>query len=173
MDYSGVALWPVVSHALVYGGVLSLVLSILLIALLWFNAEIMLGDYPPDIRAMHGPMSGRSKRQKPIAAILVGAPALAVVALSFSAVRAHDGGGISFQTAFVHLFLMFQVFNVIDLLLLDFSLVAFVPRFFVLPGTEGAAGYKSYWFHCRGFLIGIVLILVVSLVMAAAIASLV
>jgi hypothetical protein len=162
----------VVSHALLYGSVLSVVLSILLIALLWFNAEIMLGDYPPDIRQMHGPMSARSKRQKPIASILVGAPAIAVVAMSFSAVRAYDGGDISFRTAFVHLFLMFQVFNVVDLLLLDFWLVAFVPRFFVLPGTEGAAGYKSYWFHFRGFLIGVVLILVVSIVMAAVIAAL-
>lgn len=165
-------LWPIVSHALLYGGVLSLVLSVLLIGLLWFNAEIMLGDYPPDIRKMHGPMSARSKRQKPIASIVVGAPAMAVVAVSFSAVRAYDGGDISFQTAFVHLFVMFQVFNIVDLLLLDFALVAFVPRFFVLPGTEGAAGYKSYWFHFRGFLIGIVLILVVSVVMAGAIAAL-
>jgi hypothetical protein len=61
---------------------------------------------------------------------------------------------------------------VVDLLLLDWPLVAIVPRFMVLPGTEGSAGYKDYWFHVRGFLVGIVLILVASGLIAAVVAAL-
>jgi len=165
-------LWPVVRHALVYGGVLSAVLSALLLGLLWFNPEILLDDYPPDIQEKHGPMSERSKRQRIVAAILIGAVALGIVTMSFSAVRANGGGRIPFATAFVHLFVMFSVFNVVDLLLLDWPLVAIGPDFAVLPGTEGLAGYKDYWFHFRAFLIGVVLVLVASGLMAGVVAAL-
>ena len=165
-------LWPVVRHALLYGGVLSAVMSVLLLGLLWFNPEILLNDYPPDIREKHGPMSERSKRQRLPVAILFGTIGLGIVAASFSAVRENGGGNVPFLTAFVHLFVMFSVFNVVDLVLLDWPLVAIVPRFMVLPGTEGSAGYKDYWFHFRGFLIGVVLILLASALVAAVVAAL-
>lgn len=165
-------LWPVIRHALLYGGVLSAVMSVLLLGLLWMNPEILLNDYPPDIRKKYGPMSERSKRQRLPVAIVIGAVALGIVTASFSGVRTNGSGKIPFLTAFVHLFVMFSVFNVVDLLLLDWPLVAIGPRFMVLPGTEGSAGYKDYGFHFRGFLIGAVLILVASGLMAAVVAVL-
>jgi hypothetical protein len=164
--------WPVIRHALLYGGVLSAVLYVLLLGLLRVNPEILLNDYPADIRKKYGPMSERSKRQRIPAAITIGAVALGIVAASFSEVRATAGGSIPFLTAFVHLFVMLSVFNVVDLLLLDWPLVAIGPRFMILPGTEGSAGYKDYWFHFRGFLIGAVLILFASGLMAAVVAAL-
>jgi len=164
-------LWPVIRHALLYGGVLSAVMSGLLVGILWFNPEILLNDYPPDIQERHGPMSDRSKRQRPVVAMFIGATVLGLVAASFSAIRANGDGNIPFLTAFIHLFVMFSVFNVVDLLVIDWPLVAFCPRFVVLPGTEGAAGYKDYRFHFRGFLIGTVLILVGSGLMAWVIAT--
>ena len=163
---------PVIGHALLYGCVLSAVLSVLLLGILWLNPEILLNDYPPDIREKFGRMSERAKRQRLPAAIVLGAVVLVIVALSLSAVRANGGGRIPFLIAFVHLFVMFSVFNVVDLLLLDWPLVAITPSFMVLPGTEGSAGYNDYWFHFRGFLIGSVLIPVVSGVMAAVVAAL-
>jgi len=165
-------LWPVISHALLYGGVLSAVMVVLVLALLRINPEILLNDYPPDIQEKYGPMSERSKRQRIPAATVIGAMVLGVVVASFSAVREQGAGHISFLTAFVHLFVMFSVFNVVDLLLLDWLLVAIGPRWVVLPGTEGSAGYKDYWFHFRGFLIGAVLILAASGLMAVVIAAL-
>ena len=165
-------LWTLIRHALLYGGVLSAVLCVLLLGLLWTNPEILLNDYPPDIRKKHGPMSDRSKRQRVPVGIVIGAVALGIVTASFSAVRANGGGKIPFLTAFVHLFVMFSVFNVVDLLLLDWLLVAIGPSFLVLPGTEGSAGYKDYWFHFRGFLIGAVLIFVVSGLVAGVVAAL-
>jgi hypothetical protein len=54
---------------------------------------------------------------------------------------------------------------------LDWPLVAFSPRFMVLPGTEGSAGYKDYRFHFHGFLVGTVLIVVASGLIAAALAA--
>jgi hypothetical protein len=67
---------------------------------------------------------------------------------------------------------MFSVFNVLDWLVLDWLLVWFQPHFVVLPGTEGMAGYRSYWFHFRGFLIGILLTVLGSLLIAPIAAAL-
>ena len=39
----------------------------------WMNPEILLNDYPPDVRKKHGPMSERSKRQRVSVAIVIGA----------------------------------------------------------------------------------------------------
>jgi hypothetical protein len=161
------ALWPVVRHALLYGALLSAVLSVLLLGVLWINPEVLLNDYPPDIREKHGPMSERSRRQRIPVAIVIGAVGVIVVVASLSSVRSDGGGTIPFLTAFVHLFVMFSVFNLVDLLLLDWPLVAIGPRFMVLPGTEGAAGYKNYRFHFHGFLIGTLLILIASGLLAA------
>lgn len=97
---------------------------------------------------------------------------LGIVAASFVEVRADSGGHIPFLTAFIHLFVMFSLFNLVDLLILDWPVVAIRPRFIVLSGTVGLAGYKDYGFHFRGFLIGTVLILVTSVLIAGVVAAL-
>lgn len=161
------ASWPIVCHALVWGLVLAAVLFPMVLLLLWWNPEIMLQDYPPDIQAKHGPMSARSRRQRWPVAIVFIAVLVALVAASFQKVRALDGGDLSFSTSFVYSFTMFSFFNLLDWLVLDCLLVALQPQFFVLPGTEGMAGYRDYWFHFRGFLIGIVASLIGALLTAA------
>jgi hypothetical protein len=161
------ALWPIVSHALLWGLVLSAALFALFLVILRWNPEIMLKDYPPDIQAKHGPMSERAKRQKWLASIAFIAVLVAIVAASFQKVRALDGGDLRFSTSFVHAWTMFSLFNLLDWLVLDVPLVALQPQFFVLPGTEGMAGYRDYWFHFRGFLIGIVASLASALLTAA------
>ena len=68
---------------------------------------------------------------------------------------------------------MFGTFNVLDCFVLDWALVYWQPRFMVLPGTEGMAGYTDYWFHFRGFLIGIPIVLTGSALFAAIVSLLV
>ncbi|HEX8028815.1 MAG TPA: hypothetical protein VF491_10160 [Vicinamibacterales bacterium] len=162
---------PEISRALVDGLVLSAVLWVLLVGVLWLNAEIMLNDYPPDIRAKHGPISARSKRQKAWVSLLFLVAVMAIVVWSVRNLRVSGSGEIPFWTAFVHLFIMFMVFNLVDLVLIDWPLVALKPEFAVLTGTEGLAGYDDYWFHVRGFFIGTAGILVVSGIMAAVISA--
>ncbi len=162
----GNAVSPLVGHALVWGLFLSAVLFTMTLLLLWWNPEIMLRDYPPDIQAQHGPMSERSKRQRWPVGIAFLAVLVAIVVASFQRVHALAGGDISFAVAFVHSCTMFSLFNLLDWLVLDWGMVALQPRFVVLPGTEGLAGYRDYWFHFRGFLIGIVVTLLASLLTA-------
>lgn len=159
--------WPIIRLALLHGVVLAAVLFPLVLALLRFNPEIMLKDYPPDIQAKHGPMSERTRRQRIPVGIFFVAVLLAIVAFSLLQFRERVGGDVGFLAAFIHLFTMFSVFNVLDWLVLDWGMVFLQPRFVVLPGTEGMAGYRSYWFHFRGFLIGVPITLLGSLILAA------
>ena len=166
-------LWPIVSHALTYGVILSGVMFTSILGLVRINPEIMLNDYPPDIQAKYGPMSERSKRQRIPVAIFFIVMLFGIVAWSFLEVRTHAGNDIPFVTAFVHLFVMFTVFNLLDWLVLDWLIVvAICPGFIVLPGTEGMAGYRDYRFHFRGFLIGTLITFITSIVMAGGVAAL-
>jgi hypothetical protein len=166
-------LWPIISHALLYGIILSGVLFTLILGLVRINPEIMLKDYPPDIQAKYGSMSERSKRQRIPVAILVLVVMIGIVTLSFNGLGTNAHGDLSFFTAFIHLFVMFSVFNLLDWLILDWLIVVTIrPSFIILPGTEGLAGYEDYGFHFRGFLIGTVITLVASLLVAAIVAAL-
>ncbi len=60
-----------------------------------------------------------------------------------------------------------MIFNLVDLVILDWLIfVTLQPKFTVLPGTEGLAGYKDYAFHFKAFLRGTVLCFLASLVIA-------
>ena len=166
-------LWPIITHALTYGVILSGVLFTLLLGLVRINPEIMLKDYPPDIQAKYGPMSDRSKRQRIPVAIFFVVVLFGIVVQSFMGVRTYTGDDLPFLAAFVHLFVMFSLFNLLDWLILDWLIVVTIrPRFIILPGTEGLAGYTDYGFHFRGFLIGSLITLVTSLLVAGVVAAL-
>jgi hypothetical protein len=150
---------PIITHALEFGLVLSGVLVGLLLLILRVNPEIMLNDYPPDIRGKWGSMTEKTKRQRVVAAGILLLAGLGVVMWSLKSLYALGASTVTFAAAFVHFAIMFGTFNVLDWLVLDWSLVYWQPRFVVLPGTEGMPGYRSYWFHFRGFLIGIPIVL--------------
>lgn len=152
-------MWPIVTHALEFGLVLSGVLFGLLLLILRANPEIMLNDYPPDIRNKWGSMRAETKRQRVVAVGIILVALLGVVVWSMNSLAVLVARNVTFETAFVHFAIMFGTFNVLDWLVLDWSLVYWQPRFVVLPGTEGMAGYRDYWFHFRGFLIGIPIVL--------------
>jgi len=165
-------MWPIVTHALEFGLVLSAVLFGLLLVVLRANPEIMLNDYTPDIRARWGPMSERSKRQRVLVAVAFLTVILGIVAWSFESFPVVVARDVTFAAAFVHFAIMFGTFNLLDWLVLDWGLVHWQPRFVVLPGTEGMAGYGDYWFHFRGFLIGIPIVLAGSALGAAVVSLL-
>ena len=159
---------PIISNALVFGVVLGSILFTTILVVVRINPEIMLRDYPPDVQAEHGPMSDRSKRQRLVVAILVLAVMFGVIVASLAPILddAHAAG--LFPTVFVHFFVMFSVINVLDWLVFDWLIVVRIrPSFLILPGTKGMAGYRDYAFHFRGFLIGILITLAASLLLAA------
>lgn len=152
---------------LVWGTVFGVVFSIAMLIIGRINAEMILNDYPPDIRAKYGPMNERTRRQ----ANLVTLPLLAtlglIVVLGLGQLRSVNGQ-LTFLSTFIFTTVIFQVWNLLDLVLLDWLLLMTLrPRFMILPGTEGMAGYRDYGFHFRKFLNGIVFTLLLSLVVTA------
>jgi hypothetical protein len=164
--------WSIVANALAFGAILSAALFGLILLVLKANPEIMLNDYPPDVRRKWGPMSDRAKRQRVPVVLLVLAVIVAIVTWSTRSLAELAEGDVTFQAASVHFLVMFGTFNVLDWLALDWPLVYWQPRFIVLPGTEGMAGYRSYWFHFRGFLIGCLIVSVGSILAAAIVSAL-
>jgi len=157
----------IVTHAVAAGLVLSVVVGALLIGILRLNAEILLHDYPPDIRAAWGPMTPRTRRQRmPVVCGLLVAIA-AVIVWSLATLPTIAPRELPFSTAVVYFAIMFGTFNAFDWLVLDCGLVYWQPRFAVLPGTEGMAGYRDYRFHFRGFLLGVPVVAAGSVLVAA------
>ena len=145
------------------GAILSVLMCVAFVGLAYLNPEIWLPDYPPDIRERFGPMSGRAKKAGvPVFLILVAT--LAFAAVRFARIA---GGESSFLAVFLGVFTALLVFNVLDLVVLDWLIfVTIRPKIVVLPGTEGAQDYRDYGFHFGAFLKGVVGPAAASLVIA-------
>ncbi len=149
--------WPLlINFALVYGVVLFIVLVAMIFPTVLIAPDMMVGDYPPDIKAKYGPMSPRAARLRPYVAVLIFLAAIVIPLIGLFSLRT-SVGQIPFLPAFVFLLLVLLIFNVLDLLVLDWLIVCTIqPRMMILPGTEGMAGYRDYRFHFIGFLKGLV-----------------
>jgi hypothetical protein len=126
------------------------------------NAAMLLNDYPPDVRAAFGPMSATLRRQAQIASLPLLTALLLVIVLALAQLRRLTGE-LEWLPTFIVLVVIFQVWNLVDLLILDwFLLMTLRPRFMILPGTEGLAGYRDFGFHFRKFLAGILFTLLLA-----------
>jgi hypothetical protein len=157
-----------VRDVLIDGAVLSLLASLYLVAVLWFNPRLFLQDYPAPIQAAVPPKTEQEKRLS----LIVGLPflllLLVVPLLSTLAFMRRSGGDVTFLAAFFHAFGVIFAFNVVDWLLLDWLVFCtLTPRFLVIPGSEGMAAYKDYFYHFRAFCVGTVLSLGEGLLIAA------
>jgi hypothetical protein len=166
MDYN-----LLLTNALLWGSLLSLTLGVIMTASFLIAPDMWVGDYPPDIKAKYGEMSGRARKFRPWIGLLFFGALVIFVILALLRLRALveiPAGFLphlwaDFLTAFIVLF----IFNLFDLLVIDWLLfVRIQPAPIVLPGTEGLAGYQDYAFHFRGFLIGTVFSAVGALVFA-------
>lgn len=147
---------------LLWGTIFGVVFSIAMLIIGRVNAEMILNDYPPDVRAKFGPMSEKTRKQANLASILLLAALGLVVVLGLGQLRKVTGE-LSFLNTLIVTTIIFQVWNLLDLVLLDWLLLMTLkPRFMILPGTEGMAGYSDYRFHFRKFLNGIVFTFILS-----------
>jgi hypothetical protein len=153
----------ILTTILVYGVPASILLSAIILAMIRVNPRLMLRSYPKDVRAAMPPQTAAEKRQTlywgiPFWLCLLGFPIAA--ALSVKAAQLSPWGIFLSAAGVVFLF------NLVDWLILDWLIVCtIIPRFMVLPGTEGMAGYTNYGVHLRGFLIGTVFAAVIGLLL--------
>jgi hypothetical protein len=142
-------------YASIFGLALSLVLTMITIVSGAIALDMFVGDYPPDIQQKYGPMSPRAARLRPFIASILFLTVLVIPITGLFALQA-EVLSIPFLPALVFSILTLLVFNIYDLIVLDWIFFCTIqPRSMVLPGTEGMAGYRDYRFHFIGFLKGL------------------
>ncbi|OQY18332.1 MAG: hypothetical protein B6I34_10875 [Anaerolineaceae bacterium 4572_32.1] len=146
-----------ISKIIIDGVVLSLLASLFIVITIRLNPRIWLRDYPKDIQDKVPPKTQKEKKLS----LMLGIPFLillvAVPFVSSLTLNLENNGNISFYLLFLNAFGVASIFNLVDWLLLDWVMFCTItPKFVVIPGTEGMAGYKDYFYHFRGFLIGTV-----------------
>ena len=146
----------------------SVVFTLSIGAILWYNPRLMLHDFPKDIQALVPPKTATEKRLSqilfvPVMVLFIGLPLYQVLAL-----KASSGGVLPLWTAFVYAYGIFFLVNLWDLVVMDWiGMRLFVnPQKPPFPGSEGAAGWRDDAFHFRGFLKGCVIGLVMMLPVA-------
>lgn len=157
---------------LVDGLILSLVISVVILGSLYANARLWLQDYPPEMRAKVPPLTRREKTAQYVVVVLFLAAAIAALYYSSSRLLAANGGTVTFLTAFIHVALVLNIFNLWDAVVLDYLLLARMkPHFAILPGTEGMEYLFEDWgMHIRNYLKGIIICTVLSIPAALIIA---
>jgi hypothetical protein len=135
------------------GGIVCL--SAVLLAIGLRNPRVMLQDYPSDVQAAVPPKTAAERRETvwwgvPFLGLLFGAPLAAAIVAKL------QQPDLSFAGAFANAFVVMLAFSLFDWLVIDWLVFCtLTPRFVVLLGTEGMAGYRDYGMHSRGFLIGL------------------
>ncbi|WP_035344896.1 hypothetical protein [Halalkalibacter hemicellulosilyticus] len=158
---------------MIYGISLSIILSTIILVTLYYNPRLLLQSYPAGIQKVVAEKTKYEKMQTKFVGIffmlfLIGIPVVSTLLMKQS-----YGGEISFLVAFINMFGIITVFNVVDWLIIDLLLIcSLTPKFVIIKGTEGMSEYKNHFHHFKGFVIGICLSLVTSLVLATVISLL-
>jgi hypothetical protein len=136
-----------IKRVLTDGTIMNVLLTIVVYGSIYANPLVWISDYPPDIQEAVGSVDVPIG-QKIVAATVSLCIIVGVALYSSAKLRRRNDGELSFLVAFVHSALLLFSFTVWDLLVLDWVIfVTIQPDFIVIPGTEGLAGYKDYWFH--------------------------
>jgi hypothetical protein len=159
---------PTITKVLIDGTLLSVLLLLWLGVVFSFRVSprVFLQDYPKDIQDKVAPQTAAEKRLSRLIKMPLLIFVIIVPLISSWTLNRHDPEHTTFVALFLNASGVVFTFNVVDLLL-DFVLVWVNPKFVVIPGTEGMAGYKDYFHHFRGFLVGTVGSVVGGLVIAA------
>jgi hypothetical protein len=156
----GVGLFPLILRD---GAVLSVVGSTGLLLMLRYNPRLFLGHYAKAIREVVPP---RSARERWIAfgfGLLLAAPLGSALLWQAATLESH-----SFWDRFAYAFGVLFVFNLVDLVVLDWLIVCwFKLPWAVLPGTAHIAVPNPYVHHFKEFLMGTVGLAAIGLAIAA------
>jgi hypothetical protein len=142
---------------------MSLVGSTYLLVLLRFNLRIFLGHFPKEIQEIVPPKSEKERRVSILLGALIGVPFASALLWRTATLGSH-----SFRELFAYAFGVLFIFNLVDLVILDWLIVCWVkPRWVILPGTEHIAIPNPYFHHFKEFLMGTVGLGIVGLAIAA------
>ena len=127
----------------------------------------MLHDYPKDIQEA-STLKKLSKKQEKASKLFgaVGGLIIFGVLIAFGLLR-FQSEPTSFIKLLLYIFIVAMTWNIVDLLVMDWLIICLItPKWVVIEGTDGCKGYKDYFFHFKGFLIGCVYTAIMALLFA-------
>jgi hypothetical protein len=153
-----------IQRSLFNGMILSLVLGVIVLGSMKYNARLWLHDYPKPIRDKVPPLSPAEKRDRVVVVVLLLGVLFGGIILTILQLRNYPVGVLTFATAYLSIFLMLAVFNLFDALVLDLLIITLLtPRFVILPGAEGMEYlFRDYNKQLADFLKGFVFCAVMS-----------
>jgi hypothetical protein len=153
--------------------ILIVVFSAYVIITIRWKPRLWLHDFPADIQALALPKTAEEKRLTnlmavPLLVLFFGLPIFMLWRL-----KATLGASFNFGVAWLYAYALFFSINLWDLVILDWIGTSLIdPQHPPVVGTEGAAGWRDYAFHFRGFLKGCVFGLVFATIEALVVALL-
>jgi hypothetical protein len=157
---------------LIDAAVLCAALGAVIVGSLAYNPRLWLQDAPPRARALAPPLSTSERRIRLLVAGLFVVTLVGVTAWSGQNLMARHGATLTFGTALAHFFGVFFLFNLFDLLVIDWLLLlvvrpAFLSRLSV-PGLSYEETVGGFSYHLRAFLKGLGFVAAMSLMAAGA-----
>ena len=150
------------------GGLLALVFCVYFPLLLRYNPRFARRDLPKDIREAVPPLTKKEKREAVFFFTPVLILALVIPFVSTLRFSRQNPEEVSFLWLFLNAYGILLIANLAELILVDLLLLCTItPKWLVIPGTEGMAGYKDYAHQVKAHLRGAGLMALISLMIAA------
>lgn len=141
----------------------SVLFVIIVLTSLAYNPRLWIQDFPEGVQAEMEPLSWGEQIARVLVAVLllvvvVGIPVLSV--LSVKSAR----GAITILEAFLHIWLIFMVVNLVDLVIIDWMIgIWWQPGFLSSPEIEPVRHHNTYRFHLIEHLKGTVMLTLLAL----------
>lgn len=151
-------------NSLLHGTIFGALANLMVVIILKVNPRYEMKSYPKEILDCVSPQT----KQERLGFLRWALPMMLsiIIYLVITVISSYKGMVVSFFTVFLHIFIMCSIWNLIDLLIMDWLIFCYIsPKFMALPGTEGHRGYKNYKYHFVGFLKGIVISTIASFVL--------
>ena len=133
------------------GSILSSAFTLFAFTGLYIDARLWIQDYPPEIQAVVGESFVAPVYERIIFGLIFVGIVFGGLLISNHLLKKELGNRFSLSTSFIHTFILYWIVNAADVFILDWLIfVTIQPDFVILPGTEGMAGYKDYYFHFEG-----------------------
>ncbi len=157
---------------LAYSGLHALGLCALIVSSLFANPRLWIHDLPKDLQSRIPAKTVAEQRLTNLVGIpffifVIGFPIFAVLNLTQAGILSVGDPLSTFAVYLVVIYLMNFVFNLADLLVIDWFLICWwTPKFIQVPGLPGHL-MKNYRYHGKAFFRGLLVIVFPSLISAS------
>lgn len=138
-----------ITRMLIEGFIYAVVLGVIVTISQLFNPRLWLNCYP---KAIQNAVPERSKKEMRVK-MLVGIPFMLIMfgypVLSTFMLKNQLGSDYTYWIGLLNLLVIQNMFNLFDLVVLDWIVFCSKPKYLVLEGTYDMREYKDYAFHAK------------------------